>query len=259
MFNVQEELGYLIVEKRTREQYAIEKFKKKYNFEPTDKYGLSGWITVDGQRHKVHMSSGYSMMIDGKRVPAAAMTGMMLSKDFLGLPNPRAGELLLDKDFFKFKNGKRRDAFLQHELGHKALDHNCYPAYDSEVLIGMHGKERAKLKRYIDTKLIPKAKSDDHINSSEFEADRYSANRVGSKQLKRAIRNAYSIRNRKNGVNTKKGIYKQIKSTTGFNGSDVLDDDAVKKQIKDINSRSMDDMKYRSKALKDRVLQSAKL
>lgn len=102
-------IGDIIVlnEKKTHEEYAKEKFKKKYNFVP-DKPGSSkGTIEVDGKKYNIDINSD---TIESK-------TG------------DKNGSIGVDNRFFKLKGSnksERRDAALYHEIGHQSL-HNSNP------------------------------------------------------------------------------------------------------------------------------------
>ena len=93
--------------KKTHEEYAKEKFKKKYNFVP-DKPGSSkGTIEVDGKKYNIDINSD---TIESK-------TG------------DKNGNIGVDNRFFKLKGSnksERRDAALYHEIGHQSL-HNSNP------------------------------------------------------------------------------------------------------------------------------------
>ena len=97
-----------INEMKTREEYARRSFKKKYNFEP-DKPGSSKGTITDKAGKKYHVdinSDNTNAELDG--------------------PGSKSSHINLNKKFFNLKgsNGsERRDAMLQHEIGHQNL-HN---------------------------------------------------------------------------------------------------------------------------------------
>lgn len=84
-------------EKKTHETYARESFKRKYNFVPDGPSGV-GTITVQGKKHDINMNSKSLGCEDGV---------INLNKRFFNLDGAHGGE--------------RRDAILQHEIGHKSL------------------------------------------------------------------------------------------------------------------------------------------
>lgn len=105
-------------EKKTHEEYAKEKFKKKYNFVPDGLNDSKGTIMVDGKK--------YNIDTEAKDTNSG-------SKDYDGIS--------LDKRFFKikgFNKSERRDAILQHEIEHKKL-HNIDPKSDV-----IDGKNKSK-------------------------------------------------------------------------------------------------------------------
>lgn len=115
-----EVLGYFI-EKKTKEEYARERFKKKHNFIPDKTKGGNDpnhgtFDRGDGTRRRVDMGKSKSVStytLDGSdmRAPRSAMVELNKSKN-------KESKYYLDKEFFKLKNGKRREAILQHEVGH---------------------------------------------------------------------------------------------------------------------------------------------
>ena len=63
------------MEKKTREEYAVNKFKKRYNFKPENPGNTRGVITVDGERHRIDIGhkkltkkSSVKNMVTGKTV-----------------------------------------------------------------------------------------------------------------------------------------------------------------------------------------------
>lgn len=112
-------------EKKTREEYARRSFKKKYNYEPSKEDPNIGTITDKaGKKYKVDMRKSSSMTVhdlDGGELEA----GRQLSADL----SDKDSKINIDDTFFKIKgsrNGERRDAILQHEIGHQNL-HNINP------------------------------------------------------------------------------------------------------------------------------------
>lgn len=104
-------------EKKTREEYARRSFKKKYNFEPDEPGSAKGTIRdKDGKKYKVNTDPGnvgYGIRV---HVPTSA--------EIMG--DAKDSNINLDKNYFKLKGshkGERRDAVLQHEIGHQRL-HN---------------------------------------------------------------------------------------------------------------------------------------
>ena len=98
----------ILNEKKTREEYRKESFKKKYNFEPDEPGSSKGTIT-DKQGKKYHID--------------------MNAKETNAKVGSENSEIKIGKNFFKLKGShgnERRDAVLQHEIGHQNL-HNSNP------------------------------------------------------------------------------------------------------------------------------------
>lgn len=203
-------------EKKTREEYARRRFKKKYNFEP-DKPGSSkGTITDGGKKYKVDIGKSNYIYKDSDHKIKRDTISDLSSKDstiYLG-----------SNKYFKLKGsnkGERRDAVLQHELGHQNL-HNInhankttdknkrtedvynavekasgqnkdpvhkklYTGYSTATSSDKEKRNRA-LERATE---LSSSKQVHSVSPIEFEADRYSANRTSKGAVKRALRNAY--------------------------------------------------------------------
>ena len=109
----------LFEEKATQMEYAMRRFKDKYKFNPKD-----STIEVDGKRYKCNLDINKPIVYiqadpeDPNTHKAAPRTTCFVQT--------KNGEFILDKNFFRLKNDKRRDAILQHEVGHSKL-HNKVP------------------------------------------------------------------------------------------------------------------------------------
>ena len=117
-----EVLGYFI-EKKTKEEYARERFKKKYNYVPDKTKGgndpYHGTITDDkGKKHRVDMGKSKTVenSDNGQTVKQPRQTGAMIAGD-----KSKHGEIVVDSGYFKLKNDKRRKAIMDHELAHERL------------------------------------------------------------------------------------------------------------------------------------------
>lgn len=102
----------IFTEKKTREQYRMEQFKKKYNFEPDDngKSGKNpnrGYITVDGKKYHVDIGNSNYVVLNGTIYPRETEASLL------------SDEIILSEEFFKLKNNNRREGILQHEIGHQ--------------------------------------------------------------------------------------------------------------------------------------------
>ena len=91
--------------------YTREKFKKKYKFVPDKPGSNKGTITINGEKR--HVDMGKSSMVDFGGQDTVRQTAADV--------NSKNGDILLDKNYFKLKNQKRRDAVIQHEVGHTKL------------------------------------------------------------------------------------------------------------------------------------------
>ena len=242
----------VFTEKKTQEEYAREHFKKKYKYDPKD-----STIEVDGKRIKVNMDK------NNKNRMSTAFYDKNENSNYINLPS----------DFFKLKNPKRRDAVLMHEIGHLKM-HNPY------------GNNISDKRRQDDIDAIEKyTKStgpykNNHLNNIEFEADRYSANKVGETQLKRAMRETkkQAVKRRKSDIykDIPDNILKQIEidamhevdpfSDTCIQDQNKMIDKKVQEYRKSgkyvnkfhkINEIDQDEYKQRSKALNDTTLRNS--
>lgn len=282
-----------VVEKKSREKYRVDKFKKEYNFIPDytkDKFGNIGTILVDGKRIDVDMdihSKTANIEQDGMTIPVQRQISAKTSTVPEGI--------ILDKNVFNLKNKNRMKALLNHEIGHLKM-HSTQP--DSKMRdpkfvspaninalvdqqIGQFAaflgdmtpadKRELKLelmgqidsKGYLKTGDMNKdvrrirdlcwktaqkyAKKDIyHANPQEFEADRYAANKSGSKHLKRALRDyvrrSMKVYNKQDNKNVNKTMRKEIH-----------------RGIAQLNTMHSGDYNARARALKDKDLQNASI
>ena len=235
----------------------------------------------------------------------------------------------LDKNFFKLKKDDRRNAVLQHEVGHtklhstkgdsKAIDKSMKTnkmidelladtkTYYVENLkkMGVSEKDakesaerefrseakelyddykkggfskddtRKKLRESALSKLSKyKKSSNNHINTREFEADRYAANKTSASSLKKGVREYYKHRSKDfDDPKYGKREYKlSLKSIDDSNFSDdikkaarqnIMDnkDELIKRSNeykgyykKEQNKMGKEDYNQRQKALKDKSL-----
>lgn len=197
-----------------------ERFKEKYQYDPKNRT-----IVVDGETYRVRMSNdsdtesrGLSMgpKIDHKSIGTSA-----------NLANKRGG-IYLDDSFWKLKNDQQRAAILSHEIGHlKYHSINAKSRHlDKETVVERNVDKADLLKgsEFLNrgfaenneklSKLAEKNKNNQrnidrreniekykkyenpripHANVDEFEADRYAANKYGSKTLKKALKNTVKM------------------------------------------------------------------
>lgn len=192
-------------EKKTREEYAKRAIKKKYNFEP-DKPGSSTGIITDKQGKK------YRVDFDSDKT--SAVTNSKDSKIYIG------------KEVYNLKGshkGERRDAVLQHEIGHQNL-HNINP--DNRTV------DRNKRSIKFFDKSIENAGKDltgKDINSENIDDLRQIAHSMAPKSR-------YSIHSEidrsKSRDEIKKIIYRRLHNKSGYEFT-VPDEDTQKKRDND--------------------------
>jgi hypothetical protein len=236
-------------EMKTKEEYRRESFKKKYNYKPSKDNKDEGEITVDGKKYKVDMGKSKTISVGNDIAPRATSSDLIYA----------GNKVYLDNNFFKLKGSKknqRRDAILQHEIGHSRLHgvkadpdkkstkvfkntitKNTEDVWGQGAISNMSKNERkrfyedqANIKDYV--KDMDKSKIKDrekayntakkyeknseHANASEFEADRYAANRTSASAMKKGLRNYYKVNN--------KDIKKEIKATQLNDIKDYISD-----------------------------------
>ena len=280
----QEELAYMI-EKRTRDEYAREKFKKKYKFVPDKPGSNKGTITINGEKR--HIDMGKSKFIERDddlldRVTSANVYG-------------KNGEIVVDKNFFKLKNAKRRDAVLQHEMGHTKLhstrgdsatadprsfsqknrgiarrnlvnslkegygyDEHHKPDKATKELLGevadVYVSKRDK--RYAEkSEKNPYRKKRDELLKQAGKYRVKSASHANEQEFEadRYAANKSGAKNVKRSA--REYVRKDKKTTKKLKGFDKLSKEEIKKQ----NKTEEADLKARSKALKDKKLRDAEL
>ena len=121
----------VFMEKKTREEYAREKFKKKHNFVPDQTKGGNDpnhgtFDRGDGTRRRVDMGKSKSVPVSSVDDPSEDIDMPRATMVELGKPKNREPNYYLDRSFFKLKNGKRREAILQHEVGHDKFHNTNY-------------------------------------------------------------------------------------------------------------------------------------
>ena len=121
----------VFMEKKTQEEYAREKFKKKHNFIPDKTKGGNDpnhgtFDRGDGTRRRVDMGKSKSVKASSIDDPEKNIDVPRTAMVELGKPKNREPNYYLDRSFFKLKNGKRREAILQHEVGHDKFHNTNY-------------------------------------------------------------------------------------------------------------------------------------
>lgn len=155
MEDIIESVDKLFEEKATQMEYAMRRFKDKYKFNPKD-----STIEVDGKRYKCDLDVNKPIVyiqtdVADQNNHAAAPRSTCFVKT-------KNGEFILDKNFFRLKNDRRRDAILQHEVGHSKL-HNtvpdnmtadCSKISKTMVMKELETQENMLLKTYMSTGLM---------------------------------------------------------------------------------------------------------
>lgn len=179
--NDYEKLDYLIekynlmLEKKTREEYAVDKFKKRYNFKPNKPGSKIGTITVNGKEYDIDIDHRKSVLNrDNTLEPRSTSI------------SSKSGEIALDDTFFKnIKNQKRRDAILNHEIGHVRL-------HSSKSDIKLSPADHAKSAVATMTNASKsKPNKSPHFNNREVEADLYASIASGKNNLKKGLQDSY--------------------------------------------------------------------
>lgn len=289
----QECLLYLI-EKKTEKEYRERQIKKRYKVkvDPNDKN--KGTIQVDGKT--------YEIKLDKPSIAADFNDGVLYLdlKQLAKIKGAKARDAIVQHEVGHLKTQSRHTPQKNRHLDRSVIDKDIhdqiamtpddqYAAFGREL--GMHAasqdrvdkdnarkrfyrrtkgqedKEKIELRKNFRTKMEPHNKVLTHANTNEYEADRYAANRVGAKHLKRGVRRFYkqtpyqtdtAIKNSRkllSDANKKKGkdenidydllrdIQKQTLATLQKTRS---------KSVKMENDKRQMDMKMRGKALRDK-------
>ena len=227
------DIYYMIMEKKSREKYRMDKFKKQYDFSPDytkDKFGNVGTINVNGHRVSADLDIHNPTLSGTKFIP----------REISAVHSQGPEGIVFDKNFFKLKNKKRMDAMVNHEIGHLKMHSlqsdakvrdpkfvssvnleqsinnvlNTLPAEfkqnkkqireEVKEVLGVNGylksgsaSEQEKKIRNACWNIAKKYAKPGvtHANPQEFEADRYAANKTSKRDVKRALREMYK-RNR---------------------------------------------------------------
>ena len=151
-----------VMEKKTREEYNKERFKKKY---------------------KVDINTN----IKTRRDP----DGNVSKKQINISVNKEEPKITLTSSFFKLKNDGRRDAILKHEIGHEEMHSKNDSKRDKRFSDNICIHDRLKRHSALDEVKKYEGSNKSHANMLEFEADRYAANRSSLKNLKHGIEEVY--------------------------------------------------------------------
>jgi len=262
---------------KSSKKHKLDNYLAKYDYQG-DKN--SGTINVDGKKIQVDRSKLRTMesqQSNGEKTTLPRQTSAELISD--------NSTIHLDRDFEKLKNNKRRDAVINHEIGHLKNHHLTDPNNTKEgrnaALDSM--SKTSSITNFGDTeykdeikkelkKLIPdksrksstekdnirkenlekykKYENDNlHSDRAEYEADAYASQHKNGDHLKRAMRDVYKHKN------SEKGINNQIKDLEAALDEklDLSKEDKVTAR-KDSNIIAQNDMNQRNKAAKDKTI-----
>lgn len=217
--------------KYAREENARKRFKQKYRFEPDRSSANNaqniGWITINGRRIRVVMnpSNKYSISKDkdenGKKVDPnyyvyknqdndgnITKTVIKNSINF----NSDTNTVHISPDFWKLPNDKGRDYAIQHEVGHRVMQHNSgIVDTPKNEKIYKNKKEFKKIKH--------KSIINKHANPDEYEADAYAISNVkggNTDEYIKSLKESYKTRknyDRKIGNSVKYQLHNSAKDT----------------------------------------------
>ena len=162
--SIEEYIDSYYTEMETREEYAKRRFIKKYKYNPNNKT-----IIVDGKQIKLDMDTN-SRIMDVAANPKnddTVTTVRQTSAELLS----KVPTIHLDKNFFKLKNDKRRDAILQHEVGHTKLHNVKSPDKElktNKALLSYVNQSMNTLKTTLKAYGYNDNDIKDYINSSEI-------------------------------------------------------------------------------------------
>ena len=221
---------------KTNKKRKLDKYLSKYNYKGDKNEGT---IEVDGKTYNIK-----------RNMPQTAA--------YLGIPDDKK-HILLDKNFEKLKNNKRRDAILQHEIGHSNLHHLYHDNtvngrnlarknmgldghdYDDILTKNMHESKTEKEKirdKNIDVFKKYDVKDNNHANPMEYEADAYARAHKNGDHIKRALRDA-----EKQNKKSSKEILNKHKNLSNKEKTEMYHN---------YNKELAVDLKARSKVMKDK-------
>lgn len=197
-YNRLDRLVYLM-EKKSREEYAVDKFKKRYDFKPESPGNTRGVITVDGERHRIDIGHNkLTKKSSAKNINTGNTVGdidepRMTETDLV------SGEIALGREYFsRTKNQKRRDAILKHEIGHKKLhsDRKLIPISktDEEKIqkaIDSGFKKNPNITKYAD---LPDEDAVKRNLKKEVEADIYGSKASNNKNMRKGLQDSLRFR-----------------------------------------------------------------
>ena len=288
----------LFLEMKTREEYRTKKFEKRYNYQKDKDDPERGTITVDGETYKVRKK--HPLTRDDRNFYADPDNGeLILGKNIHKLKNSKREAAFLQHEIGHLKlmstskNNPHADrSKINKRIVNRIIDASVHDTSGQYKVSGLDSetvktltrelrrikKNQAKVAR----RELPPVKEDkaktasreralnqlkkhetnlSHLNTNEFEADQYSANKVGGHHLRRGIREAYKLANKDHEKDFKRTMrdvrngYKMMGlSAEKINGivKDVEAQHAKGKKLMHKNQQA--DYKGRSKALRDKSI-----
>lgn len=215
----------VFLEMKTREEYHKKRFEKRYNYQKDKNDPDSGTITVDGETYKVKKRN--PLTGDDKNLYADPTNGdLIIGKNLYKLKNHKRENAVLQHEIghLKLMAQSKKNEHLDRSMlnknvikhvtdgsvheGERELITNGLPKEDRKELLKeleldrrRHAHEAMRAKRSVKedkektaarerflTQMKKHEGSTGHLNRNEFEADQYSANRAGSAQLLRGVR-----------------------------------------------------------------------
>lgn len=206
----------LIFEMKTRADYALRHFKKKFKFVPNPKDKTKGYITFAG--HVIPIT-----IVDKEHIKVGGV------KEYELKTNLGTGEIDIDWELLKrLSKNEYRDGLILHEIGHSFF--HALSGYDdmtrnekiiNEIIDDMVPADvdddivrRIRMAYYAKmcASKLPRARILEQLREecleiyikyyfshkgngtpSEYEADRFAANKIGSKNMIKAVHEAYKI------------------------------------------------------------------
>lgn len=283
----------LVLEMKSRKEYNMRKWKKRFKFTPSKDNPNRGTINVDGETIKVDIGNG--------RITKFAVGDEIIDIPRQNMCNFDDGMVYIDPEILmKLKNKKRIDAVTYHEIGHSkfqgAHEDGKATALDADIskklvdsIIKEFGKGYDKtiilqtvnyyMKKYrhkiqnnpnqddtikeLRREIIDKMKKYEkqgHTNFKEFEADKYALSKSDAKDLAKGIEEVgkKTIKREKKRIGLTDKEDKELRKTSNTKSFEQT----IRKMQSD-NFRASgkvikDDIDIRKKVMKDKEIQSDK-
>ena len=246
---------------KTSKKHKLDNYLKQYGYNKTDKTITVDGKTVDVKERSKKEDGGYGTNLN---------TNFKTGKQTLNI----------GKEFTKLKNNKRRDALLNHEIGHAKL-HNLVDANatlnvkEQVIKDTIDSKNYGKAANYAfesgyknakdftdkdkarlqNIKYFNENNKGEHSTPTEYEADTYARGKKNGDQLNRAIREGYK-HIRKYDTDSIDKRAREDEKDLKDNGKDVPKYSKLRDKVKSENAKYSkaydEDYKDRKKALADK-------